>query len=262
MHGNETDLALVGRIAERLDDANLRHPIAVCAREVETDEVALLRRADGQRANRPLPELPAMDGIDDAATTSLAAKDAKEPVLRAWDALDRLGLVAVAGDVLLLQPRNARQDAVALAQRRLPRPALAAGRQHERTRALALGRVPGSGFPDEPPVGIAPHDLKHGHRWQIAALLEALAIATQEALLGHLREQVLERDPLPPLDVKGASNFALARLGTRRAYVLEDVLFAWQARCAADLFVFSGHRDRWSLGYSAASRVPAGLALD
>src|SRR5262249_57883433 len=110
-------------------------------------------------ANRPFSELSAMDRIDDPATANLAAKDAEQPALRARYPFDRLRLVAVAIDVPPLQPCNARQNAVALAQRRLPGPALAAGRQHERTRALALGFVPGSGFPDELPVGIPPHDL-------------------------------------------------------------------------------------------------------
>src|SRR5262245_13433604 len=216
MHGNEADLALVPRIAERLDDANLRHPIAVRAREFETDEVAFLGRADVVHGDRPLPELSAIDGIDDTATASLAAKDAEQPALRARDPFDGLGLVAVAVDVAPLQPWDARQNAVALAQRRLTR-ALAAGRQHERTRALALGRVPGSGFSDELPVLIAPHDLKHGHRGQIAALLEALAVAAQQAFLGHFGEQALQRQALAALDVEGAGNFALACLGTRGA---------------------------------------------
>src|SRR5690242_19479009 len=136
MHGNETDLALIPRIAQRLDDANLRHPIAVCARELKSDEVALLGRADVVGGDRPLPELSAIDWIDDAATPNLAAKDAEQAALRARDPFDRLGFVAVAINVPPLQPLNARQNAVALAQRRLPRPTLAAGRQHERTRAL------------------------------------------------------------------------------------------------------------------------------
>src|SRR5215831_2569321 len=262
MHGNEADLALVPRIAERLDDANLRHPIAVCAREFEADEVALLGRADVIGGDRPLPQLFAIDGVDDAASASLAAKDPEQPALRARDPFDRLGLVAVAIDVAPLQPCDACQNAVALAQHRLPRPTLATRRQHERPWALALGCVPGRWLPDEFPVCIASHDLEHGYRWQISAFLETLAVAAQQAFLGHLREQALQRDPLATLDVEGAGNLALARLGTRGAYVLEDVLLAWQARCAADLFGFSGHRGRRSLGYSAASRLPAGLALD
>src|SRR5262245_35778741 len=216
MHGNEADLALVPGIAEHLDDANLRHPIAVRARELEADEVALLGRADVVHADRPLPELSAIDGIDDAAASSLAAKDAEQPALHARDPFDGLGLVVVAINVAPFQPCDARQNAVALPQRRLAR-ARAAGRQHERTRAPACGRIPGSGFPDELPVSIAPHDLKHGHRGQIAALLEALAIAAQQTFLSHFGEQALQRHTLATLDVEGAGNFALACLGTRRA---------------------------------------------
>src|SRR5215470_9840990 len=99
MHGNEADLALVPGIAEHLDDANLWHPIAVRARELEADEVALLGRADVVHGDRPLPELSAIDGIDDAATASLAAKDPEQPALSARDAFDGLGLIAVAVDV-------------------------------------------------------------------------------------------------------------------------------------------------------------------
>src|SRR5262249_44897250 len=96
MHGNETDLALVPRIAERLDGASLRLPIAGCSREFEADEVALLGRADVARGDRPLPELSAIDRIDDTATANLAAKDAEQPAVRARYPFDRLRLVAVA----------------------------------------------------------------------------------------------------------------------------------------------------------------------
>ena len=242
VHGDQADLALVSRIAERLDDADLRHAVLVRARQLEANEVAVLGRALVTRRDRPLPQLLAVDGIDETAAGSLAAEDAEQPALVARQALDRLGLVAVAGDVAVLEPRHPRQDAIALPERGLTRPAFPARRQHKGTRALALGCVPHDGLADELSVRVARDDLEHGHRGQVPALLEALAVAAQQALLRHLGEQALEGNAVAALDGEGARDLAFPRLDPGGAHIVEYGLLARQSRLAAGVFGFAGHR--------------------
>src|SRR5205085_8664511 len=96
---DQADLALILRVAERLGDARLLHPVAVRAAEFEAHEIAGLGAAFIAGSDRPLPQLLAIDGVDQAAATRLGAEDAEQAALLARQALDRLGLVAVAEHV-------------------------------------------------------------------------------------------------------------------------------------------------------------------
>ena len=217
------------------------HAVAVRAVELEAHEIAGLGAALIAGRDRPLPQLLAIDGVDEPAAPRLGAEDAEQAALLARQALDRLGLVAVAEDVGVLEPRQPRQDAVALAERGLGRAAPAARGQHQRAGALALGRVPDGGLGDQLAVLVAGDDLQHRDGGQLPALLEALAVAGEQALLGHLGEQGLERDAVAALDAEGARDLALAGLGGGGAQIVEDLLLARQARVAAGFFGFAGH---------------------
>ncbi len=127
VHGDQADLALVLRVAERLDDARLRHAEAPRAGEIEAHEIAVLGVALVAGRDRPFLQLLAIDGIDDAAPGA-GAEDAELAALLLRQALDGLRLVAVAGHVRVFEPRDAGQDAVALAERRLARARRAARR--------------------------------------------------------------------------------------------------------------------------------------
>ena len=136
--------------------------------QVEADEIAVLGLALVARlAIGHSLQLLAVDGIDDAAALGMCRKMPSSGGAFPRQALDRLGLVAIARDVWALQPRQPRQDAVALPERRLAAaPARRAAPAHERARALALGRVPDRGLGDQVAVGIAGDDLQHRHRRQ------------------------------------------------------------------------------------------------
>src|SRR5581483_929215 len=261
VNGDQADLALLPRVPQHLDDARLRHAEAMGAGKLEADEVAVSGAAHVALRDRPLPQLPAVHRIDDAAARRLGAEDPELAALLARQALDGLGLVAVAGDVDAVEPRQAGQHPVALPERRLAGAGRAARRQHQGTRALALGLVPGHRLADELAVGVARDDLEHRHRRQASPLLEALAVAGEQSLVRHLRQQLLERHAVAALDGEGARDLALAGLGVRIAQVVEDVLLARQAGGAAGFFGFAGHRGFKTLAYSAASRVPATLLL-
>ena len=129
VHGDEADAALVLRVAEHLGDARLGHAVALRARQLEADEIAVPGAPLVTPGDRPLLQLLAVDGVDQAAAAVLGAEDAELAPLLARQPLDRLGLVAVAEHVLVLEPRDARQDAVALPDRRLCRARAAARRQ-------------------------------------------------------------------------------------------------------------------------------------
>ena len=83
VHGDQADLALVLRVAERLDDARLRHAVAAVAGELEADEVAVLGAAlvARQRSATRL-QLLAVDRLDEAAAAGLGAEDAEQAPLR------------------------------------------------------------------------------------------------------------------------------------------------------------------------------------
>jgi hypothetical protein len=117
VHGDQADLALILRVAERLGDPGLRHSEAVRAVELEAHEIAGLGAAFIAGRDRPFPKLLAIDGVDEPAASRLGAEDAEQASLLARQALDRLGLVAVAEDVGILEPGQPRQDAVALPER-------------------------------------------------------------------------------------------------------------------------------------------------
>ena len=115
---DQTDAALVLRIAERFDDSRLRHALAVAAHDVEADEIAVGGVALVAGMHRPLLERLAVDGINRAAAAARGlAEDPHQATAFARQPLDRLGLVRVAEDVGALQPIDARKDAVADAQR-------------------------------------------------------------------------------------------------------------------------------------------------
>ena len=164
VHGDQADLALVLRVAERLGDARLRHAVAMRGGELEAHEVAGLGAALVAGSDRPLLELLAVDGIDEAAAAGLGAEDADQAPLGARQALDGARLVAVAGDVLVLEAGDAGEDAVALAERGLAAGLPAARGQHQGARALAFGGIPHGGLGDQLAVGVAGHDLQHGRR--------------------------------------------------------------------------------------------------
>ena len=242
VHGDQADLALVLRVAERLDDARRGHAVAMRAAELEAHEVAAAGGPLLAGRDRPFLELLAIDGVDEpAAAVRLGAEDADEAALLAGQALDRLGLVAVAEHVGIIEPRQPRQDALALAQRRLGRAASAAWGQHQHARARALACIPDDGLGDELAVRVAGDDLQGRDGWQVSALLEALAVAGEQALAGHLGQQRLEGDAVAALDGEGARDLALAGPGRSGAQIVEDVLLARQARVAAGWFGFAGH---------------------
>ena len=67
VHGDEADLALIVGVAERFQNARLRHVKAPLARQVEAHEIAVGRLALVALRNRPGPELLAVDRLDRAA---------------------------------------------------------------------------------------------------------------------------------------------------------------------------------------------------
>src|SRR5581483_10276244 len=115
-------------------------------------------------------------------------------------------------------------------QRRLARSAALAAGEHEGARALTLGCIPDHGLADELPVPVAGDDLQHRHRRQASPLLEALAVAGEQALLGHLSQQALERGAIAALDGKGTRDLALAGLGARVAHEVQDLGLRWKPR--------------------------------
>ena len=199
VHGNQADLALIVRVAQRLDHARLRHTEAARLGEVVAHQVALLGAALVAGCDRPLPQFLAVDRSDDAAALGARTEDAELALLFFRQPLDRLGLVAVAEDVGVLQPRQSRQDAIALSKRRLARAARTPPGEHQHARPLAFVVIPDRGLADELAVGIARDDLQHRHRRQLATFPEAFAVAAEQTVVGHLRQQPLQGDAVAAL---------------------------------------------------------------
>ena len=117
---------------------------------------------------------------------------------------------------------------------------------------LALARVPDGGFGDQLAVLVAGDNLEHRDGRQLAALLEALAVAREQALVGHLGEQGFKGDAVVALDGEVTRDLALAGLGARGLEKRENVVPGRQLPgAAAGCFRSAGHRA--GDPYSAAS---------
>src|SRR5262249_58285696 len=84
--------------------------------ELEADEVARAGTSLIAGSDRPLLELPPVDGVDDPAPLGARAKDAELTPAFARQAPDRLGLAAIAEHVGIRELRELTQDAVTLTQ--------------------------------------------------------------------------------------------------------------------------------------------------
>src|SRR5262245_39487882 len=258
VNGDQAQLALIMRIAQRLHHARLGHAVAAGAHQVEADQVAVLRPGGIARLHRPLLELFAVDGIDHTAAAGVLAINAELPALFLGQPFDAFGLVAVARHVGGRQPGQARQDAVTLPERRLRRAPRASWLQQQNARLVTFRLIPDRGFGHELAIGVAGDDLEHGHVGQMPPLLEGLSIAADQPGGAHLAQQLLQGKAIAALDPKGAGDLALADLASRRAHELKDGVFAWQCRGRPGLFELARHRLA-VLVYSAASRVPLPL---
>ncbi len=228
VHGDEADLPLVVRIADRFQHARLRDVEASLLGEIEAHEIAVLRRAFVALGDRPGAQLLAVDGLDAAAAVAVRAEDADQAPLLARQPLDREGFEAIA-DAGIVDLADARQHAVADADARLDvdlRPARLA-RRDQNFGALALF-LPHGRLGDEVAVVVAPRHLQHRDGRQPALLAQALAIARQRAFLGHAGEQAVELDALRAAHAEGARDLALADLGRRRLDELDDLVAARQ----------------------------------
>ena len=90
MDGDQADLPLVVRVAERFHDACFRHALAVRAQDVEANEIAIA----GATASLPARtgqalELSPVDRLDHAPTMRVCAEDAELTPLLARQLLDR-----------------------------------------------------------------------------------------------------------------------------------------------------------------------------
>src|SRR5262245_5486551 len=255
VNGDQAQLALIMRIAQRLQHARLWHAVAAGAHQVEADQVAVLGAGGIAGLHRPLLELLAIDRIDHTAAAGVLAINSELPAFFLGQAFDAFGLVAIARDVGARQPGHPRQDAVSLAQRRLRGAARASRLQHQNARLVSLRLIPDRGFGHKLAICVAGDDLEHGHVGQLPPLREGLAIAADQPGGGHLAQQLLQGKTIAALDPKGPGDLALADLARGRAHKLKDGVLAWQGRGGPGLFELARHRLA-VLVYSAASRVP------
>ena len=206
VHGDQADRPLVLRVAEPLNDARLRR---------RSGPVRRARSARGRRSwrrscacwRRPLLQLLAVDGLDDAAAACEGAEDAEQAPLLARQPLDRPRLVASID--VGSKRRDARQDAVADARqpapcrcllstmrmrgvRPAPRPRRRAWRSARRRRRARRSRAR-SRAAARPGAG-------------------ACGLAREQPLVGHLAQQLLQSDAVAALDAEGARDLALAGL--------------------------------------------------
>ena len=75
---------------------------------------------------------------------------------------------------------------------------------------MLLGPIGGSG--DEVAMGIALNDLEHGDRGQHAGALKLAPRAGDQPVVGHVAQQLFQRDAVATLDAEGTRDFALAGL--------------------------------------------------
>ncbi len=188
VHGDQADLALVLRVAERFENACLRNGVAASGGEIESHQIAVLGVSFVALLDPPRAQLAPVDGFDRPAASAFA-KDAEEAALVARQNLDRLGFVACAFDIGLLEPADARQHAVADAHLCYVLGRASQMREHEHGRTLAVIAVPRHRLGDEIAVRIASRNFEHGHGGQVAFLAQVLAVAGERAVPGHIREQ-------------------------------------------------------------------------
>ena len=242
VHGDQADLALVLRVAERFDDARLRHAQAARAGEIVAHEIAVLGVALVARRDRPFLQLLAVDGIDDAAFGA-GAEDAELAALLLGQALDRLRLVAVAEHVHVFQARDAwpgcGRPGRAPARRRVPPSRGWRGRARGGARLRCGSQTAGSPI-NSPSAsratisstatgGILPRSLKP-LRLPLSRPSSAISVSSCFSATRSL-----------PCDRERARNLALARRDARILDELEDLVLGGQPR-AAGFLRFAGHR--------------------
>ena len=106
--------------------------------------------------------------------------------------------------------------------------------EHQGARALAFRGVPHGGLGDQLAVVVAGDDLEHGDGRQVPALLEALAVAGEQACRRPSRaSSALRAMRSPPLMPKARAISRLPDLGGRGAQKVENLVACWAglARC-------------------------------
>ena len=77
---------------------------------------------------------------------------------------------------------------------------------------------------DELAIGIALDDLEHGHRRQHAGPLKLPPGASDQPVIGHVAQQLFQRDAVAALDAEGARDLALAGLDARALQKIQNLL--------------------------------------
>ena len=236
---DQADLALVLRIAERLDDPRAGRRMPPTNRDVEAHEIAVRRIAVFVRLNFPVAQLLAVDRQQmPAAAFAIFAVDAEQSRLLARQLADRLGEVldrlhlAIFGlgfaCLVRFDRRDAGQDAVAYAE---------VGWQHRPHRIVRLyprarpfaRLVPRCGFGDEIAFRVPGNDLEHRDGRQPAALLQRLAIARDGPLARKLCEQPLQLRTIVAPNTERPRDLALADLAFGFCHEAQQLFPAGQA---------------------------------
>src|SRR5690606_29422146 len=230
MHGDQADLALVLRVAERFEHPRLRDAIPEDARQIEPDEVAVLRFAFIARLNEPVFQLLAVDGGDEpAAILLVGAVDAEQAALLARQLLDRLALEAEAFDVRTLELPDTGEDPVADPQPTFASIQEPAALDEQHLGADALRAVPDHRLGEQIAVLVAADDLQHRNGRQRTPGAHLLPQARYGTFAAQFGKQALELDPRAPFDAEGPRNLALADLLLRTLDEVQDLALGREA---------------------------------
>ena len=219
MDGDEARHLLRGRIAEPLGDARGLHAGAAPARQLEAHELAVLGVVRAAAGDGPLFQLLAVDGIDDAGPAGKRAEDAEHPLRRARELLDGARLIGIVG--IGAERGDAREHAVADAGCRAR---IALALDHEDAGRGAMLLVPRGGAGDELAVLVARDDLDDGDRRQGAGPHQLAPRSSDQPVIGHAAQELLQSDAVAALDPEGARDLPLAGLDVRGLEKVEDLL--------------------------------------
>ena len=231
------------RIAQRLDDARLRHAERLRRAPGRSGPDRRPWRRPRRRARSAIPSAPCgRRGRSGRRPWALARKMPSWRRFSLRQPLDRLRLVAVAGDVRL-------SSRVSRARMRSPCPSAGSPRAPGRA---APARARAGARPRPRPTRQARRSARHRRRGRRSPArrpaaacprsLKPLRLPRSRPSSRHLGEQALEGDAVAALDGEGARDLALAGLGAGSAHEVEDFLLARQSRVAAGFFGFAGHR--------------------
>ncbi len=206
------------RIAQHLDDFHARARRA--AQRFGQHHLPCLRAAEVADLGRIAH--PLVDGREPGLPAAIQFHHAEHRFMRGGQLLHRMGDPAGAG---LL---GARQHPVALLQRRGPaRAFLALDQANARRRGRIVG-LPAVGNGERLAVLDLDH-AQHRHLGHAAHAVIGALLAVDQAFIGHVLEQALERDLLLPLEAEGARDLPLARGRVGSLDEFEHLLLAGQA---------------------------------